>query len=91
MCMYVHVSVVDGKTGQNTMEISIFFSQPTITVETEVYLYDGISFFGEVGGYMGLYLGFSMLSIYEAAEDFVARFMSKMAGRKKSRPSYLPR
>ena len=68
-----------GRIGKNTMLISLFFSQPTITVETEVYLYDGISFFGEVGGYMGLYLGFSMLSIYEAAEDFV---LAKLRRRK---------
>ena len=61
----------------SSLSIKTYFSHPEISVEEEVYLYDGLSFFGEVGGYMGLYLGFSLLSIYKHVEGLTVRLASK--------------
>ena len=81
-----HISVINGTLSEKpTMQISLFFSHPTITVEEEVYLYDGQSFFGEVGGYMGLLLGASILSMYEDIEGFVKKNFIKRGDRRRRR------
>ena len=38
---------------------------PQIKTFKEVYRYDAMSFIGDAGGIIGLFLGFSILSIYE--------------------------
>ena len=38
---------------------------PQIKTFKEVYQYDAMSFMGDAGGIIGLFLGFSILSIYE--------------------------
>lgn len=60
------------------LEISLFFSRSVIPMEKEVYLYDALSFFGEVGGYGGLFLGISLLSIYETVQNAVIRFFQRI-------------
>ena len=42
-------------------------------VEEQYILYEMDSFIADVGGYMGLLLGISLLSIYRAAEDCAKR------------------
>ena len=39
-----------------------------ITEEVEEYLYDGISFIAELGGALGLFLGFSFFMLWDFVE-----------------------
>ena len=48
-----------------------------ITEEVEEYLYDGISFIAELGGALGLFLGFSFFMIWDLLE-IVKQIVFKM-------------
>ena len=41
------------------------FSSNSLTVKEETYLYPFISFLAEAGGSLGLFLGFSMLTLWD--------------------------
>ena len=45
--------------------ITKLIKAPQIKTFKEVYRYDAMSFIGDAGGIIGLFLGFSILSIYE--------------------------
>jgi hypothetical protein len=69
--------VLDGAAGidANTTEalrgvflLSVILESQTITIVQEVLGYTALSYFGSVGGMMGLLLGFSMLTIMEWVE-----------------------
>lgn len=42
-----------------------YFREPVVETRKQVYIYGFVNFVAEVGGYMGLLLGMSLLSIYE--------------------------
>lgn len=52
-----------------------------VTVEEDVVLFDGYDLVGNVGGYLGLTLGASILSIYDALAAAAARRRAFLASR----------
>ena len=52
-------------------------------VEEQYILYEMDSFIADVGGYMGLLLGFSLLSIYMAFEDCIGKIAKMRKSRSK--------
>ncbi len=47
------------------MRIDLFLSTSKHLVKKQYVIYDGNSFFADVGGYLGLILGHSLLGIYQ--------------------------
>ena len=50
--------------------------------EEDYVIYDVNSFIADVGGYMGLLLGSSLLSVYMSIEDVVKRILTNARARK---------
>ena len=55
-------NVVPAKTGKPQL---VLYFQSRIQIGTEQYLYTVLSLFAEVGGYVGLILGYSLLNLAE--------------------------
>ena len=51
--------------------------QSSYTEEEQYVIYDGISFIADIGGYMGLLLGSSLLGIYMAIEALLRKILCK--------------
>lgn len=47
------------------IQITLFTTQSTKEVTEEAVIFNGIDLIASVGGYLGLYLGASILSIYQ--------------------------
>ena len=47
------------------VHLQFFFTNPEVKIEREFWAYDENSFLAEMGGFLGLLLGFSFLSLYE--------------------------
>ncbi len=62
-----------------TAELRLGLAPGGVTHTTEVLSYDFYDFVGNVGGFLGLCLGASILSIYDEAGAAIARFKSKGA------------
>ena len=52
-----------------TVEFLLFYPTGRYTVKNYYYVYDGNTAFADVGGYLGLLLGHSLLSFYDALKD----------------------
>ena len=59
----------------NTSGVHIGFSSMTLQVKEESLLYPPESLFGDIGGSLGLFLGFSLLSFGETAIDICKRMI----------------
>ena len=57
--------------------------EATVAEEIAYSLYDTESFIADVGGYMGLLLGCSLLSLYKEVEGFLKKLFCKPQGGKK--------
>ena len=57
-------------------------NDPVVTTQTEVLLYGLPDVVADVGGYLGLLLGASVLTIYELVESFSIRVAKRYAGPK---------
>ena len=58
----------DYHAGPNGGHLFMFlynFASTNVRVETEVWAYSTISFIAEMGGALGLFVGFSFLSVWE--------------------------
>ena len=55
-----------------TMELILWLSTPYVLLETEQYLYPFKSLVADVGGTLGLFLGFSIMSLWEYVEILIA-------------------
>ncbi len=53
----------------DNVELSLYFAQNEVKSTEEFYVYDFFSFLAEVGGTMGLLLGWSLLSLVGWAAD----------------------
>ena len=51
--------------------IQLFYVDSATYVSVEYWTYDGWSFFGEVGGAVGVFLGLSLLNVYQMVVRFV--------------------
>ena len=69
-------STTDLDNGNVTM-IVLALPEDGFEVREEVFLYPFCSYFGDTGGTMGLLLGFSLLSAFNGAQDFVGKRMGK--------------
>ena len=56
-----------GHDSPSNVKVSLFFSQPEVESEEEYVVFDSFALAAEVGGYMGLLLGYSILSVADAA------------------------
>ena len=59
--------------GGPNVYLHLYFARPETEVEEEYLVYDNASFVAEIGGYLGLLLGFSALSMYQAAVETVLK------------------
>ena len=50
------------------------FAKAEVVEEKEAYVYGFVSFVSEFGGALGLFLGFSFLTVWEIAEPFFLIF-----------------
>ena len=56
---------------QDTVSVTVFPMEGSVTVVEEKWLYDKDDFIADVGGYLGLLLGASVISIAQAVVEFV--------------------
>ncbi len=63
-------------------EIDIFLSPGGVTEDTEVLNYDGYDLVGNVGGFLGLFLGASFLSLYDLTVARMGWIRKKIRRRK---------
>lgn len=76
---YIHRIVLDDNHFQDSdtfLSASVFLKNQDIRIETEVILNDFWSFLAGVGGYMGLLLGFSMLTLYDFVAGMIEEFIA---------------
>ena len=57
------------KRGYNHF-LHLYLAPEAITTETEILAYDVYNFLGDVGGVMGLMLGYSFLSVYDWCRQY---------------------
>ena len=69
-------NVVGGKPGGKP-QIRLFF-QSKVMIGREEYLYNFLSFFAEVGGYVGLILGYSLLNLTRLVIAALEKMMFKL-------------
>ena len=61
---------------QNESVFRFFLQQKDVVSRNEINLYTMVHFFAEVGGYLGLLLGESLLSYFDVAWDGTGHLMS---------------
>ena len=64
-----------------TVQVEMFFAKSEVIQEREVLVYDFYDLIGDIGGYLGLLLGASLLSIY----DGIVYVINTYAARKKNK------
>ena len=71
-CQYMDYKIVDSMVDRPTSmsQIKMLFASDEITVETEEFVYDLVSFIAECGGALGLFLGFSFFMIWDLLASF---------------------
>jgi hypothetical protein len=62
----------------NYYSLFVSFSSMDVEKQVESLIYDAGNFFAAVGGNLGLFLGFSCLSIIFATIDFIVRVFLKI-------------
>ena len=50
--------------------VALYLAPETIITETEIPAYDIYNFLGDIGGAMGLLLGYSFLSVFDACRKY---------------------
>ena len=59
------------------LHLQIRMMQSSYKEEEQYVIYDGVSFIADIGGYMGLLLGSSLLGIYMAMEAFMRKLFCR--------------
>ena len=67
--------------GQEKPDVTLWNTSPFTLVETEELLYDLSSFIAEVGGILGLFLGFSFMAIWDEGVA-LTKLIATMYGKK---------
>ena len=69
----------NGSTWVDEDYVTLFFSTDAAQIETEAdfYTYDSNDLLGDIGGYLGLLLGFSIYSIVSSFEDYLRKVISR--------------
>ena len=60
--------------GKPTLELAFKIGKTSYKEEEQYVIYDFNSFIGDVGGFLGLLLGYSALSIYDELIGMIRRF-----------------
>ena len=75
-CKYKKFDIVDAQIKDQPGDFLFTrFASDDIEIETEVYVYDWISFIAECGGAMGLFVGFSFLMLFDVMVDVSSFFI----------------
>ena len=81
-CQYTEYNIVDYELIEKEYDaIFIKFASDEIDVEIEEFMYDWISFIAECGGALGLFLGFSFMTILDmltSCKNFMAKIIKKI-------------
>ncbi len=60
-------------TNRDSLIFAVYLKAGEFLLEEEVYMYQWLDFIADIGGYLGLWLGFSALSIFESlAKKFIS-------------------
>ena len=62
--------------GKQSLKVFVHFLNGHYEEKEQYIIYDSNSMIADIGGYMGLLLGYSLLSIYEIAEQMWLKMMS---------------
>ena len=73
---------VDTQSGASETLLSFTVNDGYYVEEEQYVIYDVNSFIADVGGYMGLLLGSSLLSLYMTMEDYVTKALANARVRK---------
>ena len=57
--------------------LNFVLASTVLDIKTESFVYPGISFVSEIGGSLGLFVGFSFLTIYDWFDQIFAKILSK--------------
>ena len=63
------------------MTMTFRIKDKIVNVRKQYVIYDSNSFIADVGGFMGLLLGFSLLSIYDEIEGLIKKLKKKLGYR----------
>ena len=84
-CHLVNVAV-SGKNNRpkdhGLGEINVYFA-PKVSVGEEHYFYTFLSLMAEIGGYVGLLLGYSLLHVASLISDYLGKKVEKMESENK--------
>ncbi len=70
----------------NTYVIDLQYASYRVSVFEEYLLFDTVAFIGNVGGSLGLFIGFSFYDFASKIVEFLARFWNRSSFAKKSLP-----
>ena len=65
------------------LKMTFSIMENVVNVRKQYVIYDFNSFIADVGGFMGLLLGFSLLSIYDEIEGLIKKLKKKMGYRRR--------
>ena len=74
---------------QDRLQVSIYFAKDKFPVKEQFYIYDNATFLSDFGAYLGLLLGYSILTFYEMffdLIDYISRKCNKRTERDTKRP-----
>ena len=75
---------------QDRWQVSIFFAKDKFPVREQFYIYDNTAFFSDFGAYLGLLLGYSILTFYDLLFNLV-EYISKKCNQKSEREMKRPK
>ena len=62
----------DKDKSNTSLRLRLYYMDGTFDVKEEYYIYDRDSFMADCGGYLGLLLGASLLSLYHMISEWIA-------------------
>ena len=65
----------EDKTEPGMLELQFFYQQYEVPVRKHVYAYDEANLISDIGGYLGLLLGYSVLAFYDTSVFFIGKIM----------------
>lgn len=66
------------ETADSSINVGFKHVGNMVTLRSEIYAYDESNLIGDVGGFLGLFLGYSMLSIYTSIVDGAATALKRI-------------
>ena len=64
-----------GKGIETSLKLEFYFMDGSYEFKEEYYIYDNDSFLADCGGYMGLLLGYSWLSLYQILAEWISKMV----------------